>query len=66
MTNYNVVEDRADWARVKVSLMNPGDRKHLMRELIKQDEAGAYSYMGQLVAEQHGLRKAARQRVNYP
>lgn len=66
MTNYNVVEDRAEWARVKASLMTPTDRKHLMRQLIQLDEAGAYDFMGKLVAEQHGLRREARKRVNYP
>ena len=65
-TAYNVVEDRRDWARVKAGLMTPGDRKVLMEELIRRDEATAHDIMGRLVAEQHGLRREARKKVSYP
>lgn len=66
MTDYNVTENRADWARVKASLMPPEDRRLLMAELISRDEHHAVTVIGQLAAAQHGLRKAARGRVNYP
>ena len=64
--NYNVTEDRKDWARVKVKLMPPSDRKLLMAELIRQDEQHASHVIGELVAAQHGFRRAARARVQYP
>jgi len=65
-TVYNVVEDRRDWARVKVGLMTPSDRVHLMEELMRRDEHAAARIMGSLAAEHHGLRREARRRVNYP
>ena len=65
-TVYNVVEDRREWAKVKAGLMSTLDRKHLMEELIRRDEGTAFDIMGKLVAEQHGLRREARRRVNYP
>jgi len=66
MTDYNVTEDRADWARVKASLMPPEDRAYLMAELIRRDEQSAVRVIGALAAEQHGIRAKARKRVNYP
>lgn len=66
MTTYNVVEDRRDWARTKVNLMPPIDRSCLMEELIRRDEQAAAQIIGRLVSEQHGLRREARRRVNYP
>ncbi len=65
-TMYNVVEDRHDWARVKASLMSPVDRACLLEELIRRDERAAVLILAQLGAEQHGIRREARQRVNYP
>lgn len=64
--NYNVTEDRKDWARVKAGLMPPADRKFLMEELIRRDEKHAANIIGTLVSEQHGIRRAARARVVYP
>ena len=66
MTHYNVTEDRKDWARVKANTMTPGDRKLLMEELIRRDEAHAASYIGELGSAQHGMRRRARLRVSYP
>lgn len=63
---YNVVEDRADWSRVKAGLMSPVDRQCMLEELIRRDEHAAARYLAQLAAEQHGLRREARKRVNYP
>jgi hypothetical protein len=64
--NYNVTEDRREWARVKVDLMQPSDRIFLMEELIKRDDRHASSFIGDLGARQHGLRRKARERVAYP
>lgn len=60
--NYNVTEDRRDWARVKTDLMPLADRQFLMEELIRRDEGHAARVMGALVSEQHGIRRAARTR----
>lgn len=64
--NYNVTEDRADWARVKVALMPPKDREFLMAELIKQNESYALDLVTQSIATGHSERVRARRRVNYP
>jgi hypothetical protein len=64
--NYNVTEDRKDWARVKANLMPPADRQFLMEELIRRDEKRAASFMGSLGSREHGNRAAARRRVSYP
>ena len=64
--NYNVTEDRREWARVKTDMMPPEDRIFLMEELIKRDDRHAASYIGVLGAEQHGFRRKARARVSYP
>ena len=64
-TVYNVVEDRAEWARVKAGLMSPVDRTCMLEELIRRDERAAARILGQLGAEQHGLRRRARQRADY-
>jgi len=66
MTNYNVVEDRREWAKIKAGLMTPGDRYVLLEELMRRDAMGASRILGQLVAEQHGIRAKARKRVSYP
>ena len=64
-TVYNVTEDRREWARVKAGLMSPLDRECMLEELIRRDEKAAARSLGQLAAEQHGLRAAARKRVAY-
>ena len=66
MTEYNVTEDRREWARIKAGLLTPQDRELLMEELIRRDERGASRIMGELVAAQHGERRRARSRVSYP
>jgi len=65
-TAYNVTEDRRDWARTKVNLMPPGDRRLLMEELMRRDERYAASIIGDIVSAQHGHRLTARGRVLYP
>jgi len=65
-TAYNVVEDRAEWARVKASLLSPGDRRALLAELMKAEQQFAATCLGVLAAAQHGIRASARRRVNYP
>ena len=64
--NYNVTEDRKEWARVKVQLMPPADRIFLMEELIRGNEKYAASFMGELGSKEHGNRNRARKRVSYP
>lgn len=66
MTIFNVMNDRREWARVKAGLMTPEDRRFLMEQLIRMDEQGAARYIGELAAEQHGVRRKARSRVTYP
>ena len=61
MTEYNVVEDRAEWARVKASLMTAEDRHLLMGELIRRDEMGAVIIIAELAAKRHGERRRARE-----
>ena len=64
-TVYNVVEDRAEWARVKASLMSPVDRMCMLEELIRRDDRAAATILGKLGSEQHGIRRKARQRADY-
>lgn len=64
MTEYNVVEDRADWARVKASLMPEKDRQLLMAELIRRDEMSAVIIIAELASKRHGERRKARENVS--
>ena len=64
MTAYNVMEDRDEWARIKVNLMCPGDREALLRRLIIEDQQCAATILGDLVASDHGWRMQQKQRVN--
>lgn len=61
MTVYNVVEDRAEWARVKAAIMRPEDRQLLMAELIRRDQSGAVLVIAELVAKKHSERSKARE-----
>jgi hypothetical protein len=60
MSTYNVTEDREEWARVKASLLSPGDRRLLLIELMKVEQQWAAECLGVLASEQHGLRARAR------
>lgn len=64
MTHYNVMDDRDEWARVKVNLMPPGDRAAMLRRLIIEDSQGAATVLGEIVSSDHGWRAEQKQRLN--